>query len=258
MAFSPGGVVVPGYQPSKQYTWNGVDYGNAAAMQQAQQQANPVPGPSGAIPTVQQGGAGSVANVGPNGSTSYSVTPNTQAFDAEQAKLASDRAAAAATQQQQLTQTGASNLLNQRASLNAEAESRRMAELSTMSGTTGTSPHVGTAGQPFDEVGARNAAFAAAKDQAGQVALSSVKALQDVMDARGINGSSIEANNEGQILGGAAGSLGGFTREQLMQDLSRAAQVSDRNYQGNVTQRGQDMAQLPSLLGLITAAGSVY
>ncbi len=248
-----GGVLVPGSQPASPFMWNGRDYGSAAAMAAAQQGANPVPGPGSAIPAVQQGGAGSVANVGPNGSTSYSVTPNTQAYDAEQARLAAEREASAAT----ASRNGASAMLNQRAQLNSEAEVRRMAELSSMSGTS-TSPHVGTGGQPFDEVGARNAAFAAAKDQAGQVALSSVKALQDVMDARGINGSSIEANREGNIMGGAAGALGGFTREQLMQDLSRAAQVSDRNYQGNIVQRGQDMAQLPSLLGLITAAGSVY
>lgn len=195
---------------------------------------------------VAGGGPGSNYNVGPQGQTQYTVTPNNNAFEAEQAKLASERQAAAA-----------SASLQERAKLNSESEQRRIAEISQM-GASAT-PHVSTGtAQPFDEVGARNAAFARAKDQAGNVALSSLRALQDVVDSRGTNGSTIEKNNTGQVLAGASGALGGFTREQLIQDLARAAQIGDRNYNGGVTQRGQDMAAQQSLFALINSAGSVY
>lgn len=211
---------------------------------------------------VASGGPGSVYSVGPNGQTSYNVTPNTQAYDANQAALNRTQQTSLAnlsgTQASDLSKqsaTQAQTLLNQRASLNAEEESRRISEISSLTGASGSTPHVSASAVPFDETGARNAAFARAKDTAGQTALSSLKALQDVVDTRGLDGSSIEAAGTGQVMAGAAGALGGFTREQLIQDLNRAASLSDRNYQGDITQRGQDMQMIPSLLSLITTSG---
>lgn len=200
-----------------------------------------------ATQAVQGGGPGSNLNVGPNGQTQYTVTPNTQSYDAEQAKLASERQSAASSAN-----------LQERARLNSQAEQQRLSEISQLS-QTASAPHVSTgSGQSFDETGARNAAFARAKDTAGQTALASLKALQDVVDSRGTNGSSIERDATGRTLAGAAGALGGFTRDQLMADLARVSSLADRNYQGDITQRGQDLASRQSLYALLNSAGSVY
>lgn len=147
------------------------------------------------------------------------------------------------------------------AKLQADAEARRLGMLSTLKTTAGgiAPPAVTHAGiGPTDEVAARGAAFARAKEQAGRTALSSLKALQDVVESQGLMGSSIEAARAGEIVGGARADVGDFTTEQLISDLNRAAEISDLSYQGGITQRGQDISLLPSLLGLITAGGGLY
>lgn len=140
------------------------------------------------------------------------------------------------------------------AQLQADAEARRLGYLSKV---TGANPQVGGGAPAYDETAARAAAFARAKEQAGGTALASLRALQEVMANSGKMGSSQEAQGEEAIAGGAAGSVNDFTREQLMQDLNRAAQVGDRNYQGAITQRGQNLSMVPSLMGLITASNGV-
>lgn len=195
--------------------------------------------------SVSGGGPGSVYNVGPQGQTSYSVTPNTQSYDAEQARLASQR-----------EQSNALGLLDERARLNTQSTQQRLAALSSLSGSAPA--HVSSGSVPFDEEGARNVAFARAKDTAGQTALSSLKALQDVVDSRGLNGSTIESGDTARILGQAGGSIGSATRDQLLADLTRASQISDRNYQGDISQRGQDIAAQQSLYALLNSAGTVY
>ena len=143
------------------------------------------------------------------------------------------------------------------ANLQAEAERRRLGYLSTVTGQQ--SPQVGPQGGPsFDENAARTAAFARAKEQAGSTALASLKALQDVMAESGKTGSSIEAQGISNILGGAGGAVNNFTRTQLIQDLNRAADIADRNQQNAITQRGQNLSLIPSLMGLITATGGAY
>lgn len=112
-------------------------------------------------------------------------------------------------------------------------------------------------GQGGDETAARNAAFARAKEQAGQTGRSAMMALQSNMADRGMTGSSVEAGLMGGAIGDAANSVGDFTREQLMQDLARQRHISDTVYQGNITQRGQDMSKNQMLLGLLTG-GSLY
>ncbi len=105
------------------------------------------------------------------------------------------------------------------------------------------------------ENAARAAAFGRAKDQAGQVARSGVDATSNEMALRGLAGSGIEGSALGSVIGGSAGQLGDFTREQLIQDLDRARQVADMQYQGNITQRGQNMGLSPAILGLIGSRG---
>jgi hypothetical protein len=129
----------------------------------------------------------------------------------------------------------------------------RMTSLSSLMGGEGTAPRVSmTPGG--DETAARAAAFARAKEQAGATARASLRSLQGVMDERGMTGSSTEAAQTGGVLGGAVNTVGDFTREQLMQDLGRAERIADMTYQGNITQRGQDLNRQQALLGLMVGA----
>lgn len=112
----------------------------------------------------------------------------------------------------------------------------------------------------FDQLGsneaaARAAAFARAKEQAGANALAGLKAVQNVAADRGMMGSSWSGALEGQAMGGGLGQLQDFTREQLIQDLNRNAQVSDTQYAGNITQRGQDLARQQALFALLNVGG---
>lgn len=108
-------------------------------------------------------------------------------------------------------------------------------------------------GTDFDA--ARNAAFARAKEQAGQTAQSGVKGLQGLMAQRGLRDSTIEAGALGDILRGGTADVNEFTREQLLQDLARQQHVADTTYQGGIVQRGQNIDAQRALLQLF---GSVY
>jgi hypothetical protein len=148
-----------------------------------------------------------------------------------------------------------SALLN--AELQKEAEARRLGYLSTITGQQ--SPAVADqVGPASNEVAARAAAFARAKEQAGQTALASVNAIKDVMGERGLMGSSVEGNAVAGAVGGGTGAINNFTRDQLMTDLNRAADIADKNQQNRITQRGQDLSLIPSLMGLITSGRGAY
>jgi hypothetical protein len=141
------------------------------------------------------------------------------------------------------------------AQLQQQAEQRR---LGYMSSVRGSSPEVTRGNLATDEAGARAAAFGRAKDQAAQTASASVQALHDVMAGRGMQNGSQEQSRLADIFTGAGQGVDEFTREQLIQDLNRAAEISDTNYRGAITQRGQNLAMVPSLMGLITAGSGVY
>lgn len=253
------------------YDWNGTRYRTEADMlaamkakeqQDLQQQRNtdsaaaqngvrassppsnvmPNPNPASVQPTY----------VDPN-------NPNTQGSNITQNAYESERlqGMAANQQQQQLAATGAqkTDQMNLAARLQADAEARRLGYLSQVQQQQ---PQVTRPGMATDEAGARAAAFARAKEQAGQTAGASLKALGDVMAERGLSGSTVENNATNSLIGQGAGSVDEFTREQLMQDLNRAASLSDQTYQGNITQRGQNLAMVPSLMGLITASSGLY
>lgn len=139
----------------------------------------------------------------------------------------------------------------------AQAEQRRMAMLSTSG--VGTTPGMVSHGDVTgDEAGARNAAFARAKEQAGQTALASLKALQEVMAGSGRMGSSMEAQGIADIVGEGMGDVNEFTRDKLIADLAREGEIADMNFQGQITQRGQNMSMTPSLLAMLTSSGTAY
>lgn len=127
-------------------------------------------------------------------------------------------------------------------------------------GSPATSPNIPAPGGPAgDENLARASAFARAKDQAGQTARASLTALEGLMANRGQAGSGLEGELSAGIISGGAGRVNEFTREQAIQDLNRAAEISDRNYQGAITQRGQDLgARQQSLSALLQLINSIY
>lgn len=146
-------------------------------------------------------------------------------------------------------------MLRLRAQLGEEAFNRRLAAISR----SGDAPRIGgPAGPGFDENAARAAAFARAKEQAGLNARASLDSLRGILDARGLGGefgSSEMSSKVADLVAGGHSQINDFTREQLISDLNRAAEISDMTYQGDITQRGQDLNRIQSLIGLASAGG---
>ena len=150
----------------------------------------------------------------------------------------------------------------QQAKLQAEAEARRFNQFSPyfQSLFGGAGGQGGVTTPPREQYGggaadaARAAAFARAKDMAAKIAQSGVTGLRNAMASRGIGGSGIEVGGTGEILGNATNQLGNVSQEQLIQDLEQQRHESDISYQGNITQRGQDIqaeqARRAALMGL--------
>lgn len=232
-----------------------------AAAQQAVTGSTPG-GAMAGLAGAGSGGPGSSYSVNAEGESNYTVTPNLigqqtaaqrELLNAEQSG-ASSLSSQNAGQQQQLAMQQAqaeSQQLAQRAQLQAQAEQRRVQALGgTFAPATVQHPSVG--GQ---EDHARASSFAKAKELSGQNAQASLSALEGVMADRGLSGSTVEGNATAGILGGARGGINDVIREQLLADLARQAQIADQTYQGNITQRGQDLASRQSLLSLMSSPG---
>ncbi len=137
---------------------------------------------------------------------------------------------------------------------NAAAEARRAAALQQLmmqqgGGGAGTP----SKGMAFDEEGARAAAFARAKDQAGQTARASLDALREHLG--GNLGGAAEQQRSAEVIGGAAGNLGEFTRDQMIMDLARAGEIGDRNYAGDLEREKMANDQKQSLYALFSSGG---
>lgn len=152
---------------------------------------------------------------------------------------------------------------------NAQAQQRQLEAFRSLIGGMGGGGDVPLTGAPggipFDEAGARGAAFARAKERTGQTSRAALDALRGVLSSSGRLGGQFEAEKTGQVIGGAAGDLGEFEREQLIQDLQRAGQISDREAAGALTRRGQDISLLQSrqsslqgLLSALQSGGGLY
>ena len=98
---------------------------------------------------------------------------------------------------------------------------------------------------------ARAAAFARAKDQAGRIARSALTSISENMAGRGISGSGIDALRSAGSIQSAANPLFDLNTEQMLTDENRAANIADMSYQGDITQRGQDLANRQSFLSLL-------
>jgi hypothetical protein len=101
------------------------------------------------------------------------------------------------------------------------------------------------------EEAARNAAFARAKEKAGQTARASMSALDDIVAERGLMGSTMEASEAGRIVGGAGGEINQFLRDQAITESDRASEISDMDFMAEVSQRGQEMQRKQAMLSLL-------
>lgn len=197
------------------------------------------------------------------GATPYSGmgTPGTSPYVPEEAAVQRERESTRLGYGQQGDIAAAAR--EQEAKLQAEAEKRRFGQFSpyfqSLFGQIGaggaggvTLPRESYGGA--DAEAARQAAFARAKDQAAQIARASLSGLRNVMGERGISGSNIEALKSAGIIGDVGGVLGDVNREQLIHDLAAQQRGAEVQYEGGITQRGQDiqreLAQRQALMGL--------
>lgn len=148
--------------------------------------------------------------------------------------------------------------LNQRASLSDSGWDKRFGQVQGAIGQVGqNSVQHGSSGMQGNETAARAAAFARAKEQAGRTANAALASLKGMFEDSGTMGSTMEAAQAGQIIGGAGAGVNEFTRDQMISDLARAAEIEDAQYAGNITQRGQDNSMKQALLALMNS-GPLY
>ncbi len=211
--------------------WNGTAWVPSPSSTAAQKQANQQPYDAAA----QSPYAVNNANVSAAGDMNrygvgYNIDPTGQvSYNTE-------------GQQQRMT-------MDEQAKLDAQKRDSMMALLSSQSG--GSAPHVGGGAVPFDENAARTAAFSRAKEQAGQIARSSLTSIAENLAGRNMTGGGLQALRESGAISGAGDQLQELNRDQLISDTNRASDVADRNYQGDITQRGQDLSNRASYLSLI-------
>lgn len=155
--------------------------------------------------------------------------------------------------------------------INALAQTTGLPLLGSSSGSAGGFNGVGGAGYPStvampDSSGATSAAFARGKDQAGESARAAVNALNDEMGSQQMLGSGQHAQQLGQVVNHANAGVNELTREQAIQNATMANDNAKTQYQGNITQRGQNInaaqeaarMQQQQMQGLLSAMGGLY
>ena len=95
---------------------------------------------------------------------------------------------------------------------------------------------------PVGNARATREAYARAKDTAGQQGRAALDALMDLQGARGIVGSGIGVNEAGGVIAEGARQLGDFNREQTIQQVENERRRQEMNFQGRISQRGQDLS----------------
>lgn len=98
-----------------------------------------------------------------------------------------------------------------------------------------------------DFTAAQNAAFARAKDREGQLAQGALTGLRSSLGGRGLLGSGAEFRGTANIVNKALGNLGEVNREQAIQNAAGAVDQMKMGYQGDITQRGQDITQAQNM-----------
>ncbi len=95
-----------------------------------------------------------------------------------------------------------------------------------------------------DMTAANAAAFASAKDLTGQTARGALTGLSGAMAGRGIVGSGVEGRGQASIVNTGQQQLGEAARQQAINEAALKEQNALATYQGDVTQRGQNLQNL--------------
>lgn len=90
------------------------------------------------------------------------------------------------------------------------------------------------------------AAFARAKDKAGQMAAASLRSLRGVLGGRGLLGSGAESDATRSIISSGQGQLGEVSREQAIQEAAMREREATTSYQGAIAQRSQTINAMQS------------
>lgn len=113
----------------------------------------------------------------------------------------------------------------------------------------GTPAHVDTAGsmanvkaiQAPDMTAANAAAFGRAKDQVGLESRGAITGLAGAMAGRGISGSGVEGRGQMGVVNQGQQQLGDVSRQTAINDANLAETNALAGYQGDITQRGQNI-----------------
>lgn len=93
---------------------------------------------------------------------------------------------------------------------------------------------------PVDTSAAQSAAFARAKDKVGQTSSGALAGLRSSLGGRGMLGSGAESRGTASVINRGQGELGDVARSQAMTEADLAQKTATTNYEGGITQRGQD------------------
>lgn len=115
----------------------------------------------------------------------------------------------------------------------------------------------------LSDTAADDAIYGANKERLGLQGRAAVNTAQDVMGLRGFGSAPGAASPvEAEMLGGVVGTtnmnLGEAARDQLTQTLARRRSVRDRNYAGQLQQRGQDLAATTAITGQFARPANLY
>ena len=169
--------------------------------------------------------------------------------------------------------TGAQKGTNAGEALNALLKTTGLPALgsSSSSGASGSASGAGSVPlvqMPGGTAGS-DAAFARGKEKAGLNARASLTALSEALGSRNMLGGGAEAVGIGEVVGRAGQGVNEIIREQSVSDANNANSRAAAEYQGLITQRGQDLnvAQdnarrqsqaLQGLLSVINSDGLIY
>lgn len=106
--------------------------------------------------------------------------------------------------------------------------------------TPNAPPRIG-APTPAAQPPSQSLGFARAKDQSGRIGAAALRALKDQMTERGISGSGIEGELTGNVLGDVARQQSDAAFQQQRAAEDQAWQAAQQGYQGDITQRAQDL-----------------
>jgi hypothetical protein len=93
---------------------------------------------------------------------------------------------------------------------------------------------------PVDTSAATSAEFAHAKDQVGLESSGALAGLRSALGGRGLLGGGLEERGTASAANAAAGQLGDVSREQATTAADLAQKNAETNFQGRITERGQN------------------